>query len=169
MTTSEPVRAITRSGKVALKPTASNSEVYVCPICHNGLPMLRVPQASRLFELKPHTIYGLVRKQKLHAARIVDHSLWVCQLSLKACMSGRGISEPKNITAALGQQAIELIYQRHREPGLTLRSIASALGKSLWHMDRVLKSALGMGFRAYLKGLRLQGATNLLHQPLLAI
>ncbi len=155
-------------GKTVLKRTFSSSDVYTCPICHSGSPMLRVPIACKLYGLKPNTIHELVRSQRVHAVTMPDHLLWVCQSSLPEFRE-EGKLPVKTATVCLALQAMELINQRYREPGLTLGGIASFLGKSIWHLDRVLNSELGIGFRAYLRGLRLQGVADLLRQPSLSI
>lgn len=145
------------------------SPIVWCPVCQNELPMITVSQAAKLVHLTPRTVYAWAKQGKLHAAKVLNLPLCVCQASLASIQKPSAKSDQVNHSPTLAMLALRLIRQRFADPNLSLRELAGGLGRSLWYVGRILKKCTGLGFRQYLKTLRLRRAEKLLLDPSLLV
>ena len=65
--------------------------------------------------------------------------------------------------------ALRFIEKNYHQPSLGLKDISQAAGLSVWHLSRIFNAGMKMGFREYLKNVRLQHARSLLNSSSLEI
>jgi AraC-like DNA-binding protein len=65
--------------------------------------------------------------------------------------------------------ALRFIEKNYSRPSLGLKDIGQAAGISIWHLSRIFNAKMKMGFREYLKSVRLRHACTLLNSSSLEI
>ncbi len=65
--------------------------------------------------------------------------------------------------------ALRFIEKNYSRPSLGLKDIGQAAGLSIWHLSRIFNAKMKMGFREYLKSVRLRHARSLLNSSSLEI
>jgi two-component system response regulator YesN len=65
--------------------------------------------------------------------------------------------------------ALRLIEERYHDPGLSLGKMAGDLNLSISHLSRLFKENTGLGFRSYLRQIRMLRAEDLLISTFLSI
>jgi transcriptional regulator GlxA family with amidase domain len=65
--------------------------------------------------------------------------------------------------------ALRFIENNYSQPSLGLKDISQAAGLSVWYLSRIFNAEMRMGFREYLKNVRLQQARKLLNSSSLEI
>jgi transcriptional regulator GlxA family with amidase domain len=65
--------------------------------------------------------------------------------------------------------ALRFIESNYSQPSLGLKDISQAAGLSVWHLSRIFNAEMKMGFREYLKNVRLQHARKMLNSSSLEI
>ncbi len=65
--------------------------------------------------------------------------------------------------------ALRFIEKNYHQPSLGLKDISQAAGLSVWHLSRIFNAEMKMGFREYLKNIRLQHARKLLNSSSMEI
>jgi transcriptional regulator GlxA family with amidase domain len=65
--------------------------------------------------------------------------------------------------------ALRFIDNNYSQPSLGLKDISQAAGLSVWHLSRIFNAEMKMGFREYLKNIRLQHARKMLKSSSLEI
>jgi AraC-like DNA-binding protein len=65
--------------------------------------------------------------------------------------------------------ALRFIENNYSQPSLGLKDISQAAGLSVWYLSRIFNAEMRMGFREYLKNVRLQHACKLLNSSSLEI
>jgi transcriptional regulator GlxA family with amidase domain len=65
--------------------------------------------------------------------------------------------------------ALRFIKKNYHQPSLGLKDISQAAGLSVWHLSRIFNAEMKMGFREYLKNVRLQHARKLLNNSSMEI
>lgn len=65
--------------------------------------------------------------------------------------------------------ALRLIEERYHDPELSLAKMAGDLNLSIWHLSRLFKENTGLGFRSYLRQIRMLRAEELLISTFLSI
>lgn len=79
-------------------------------------------------------------------------------------LAGNSPSNDARVSAALN-----LISAQYHDPNLSLVKITRSLGISTWYFSRLFKGGTGIGFRAYLRNVRLSRAEELLGATFLSI
>jgi transcriptional regulator GlxA family with amidase domain len=65
--------------------------------------------------------------------------------------------------------ALRFIHSNYSQPSLGLKHVSHAVGLSFWHFSRLFNAGMGMGFREYVKNVRLKHACTLLKSSSLSI
>lgn len=65
--------------------------------------------------------------------------------------------------------ALRYIEEKYSDSSMSLHSVSAACGLSRWHFSRLFKRCVAVGFRDYLREVRLQKATKLLESTVLSV
>lgn len=142
---------------------------FKCLICYRRTSLLTVQQAAKLVGVSDRTVHVWVRRKKIHTMKTVSGQLRVCQRSLfLAEEPGADGAQPPPGDVRV-ELALRILHEKYPHYDCTLDEMSKQLGISMWYFARLFKKNTGMGFREYLRGLRIRKAAELLSGTLLSV
>lgn len=147
----------------------SRAGYFQCLVCYRQTPLLTVKEAAQLVGVSDRAVYVWVKRKKIHVMKTVSGQLRICQRSLLS--TGEPEAEASRVTP--GDQRIKLalriLDEEYQHYDRTLNELSKQLGISMWYFARLFKKNTGIGFREYLRGLRMKKAAELLGGTLLSV
>lgn len=146
-----------------------SSGYFQCPICCCDVVMVPVKKAAGIVGVSNSTIYLWARQERIHVNRIAGGQIRICQPSLVTTsqnVNGSASIPPTDVRIKL---AIKIIDEQYSHADPTLGKLAKQLGLSIYYLARLFKKNAGLGFREYLRKLRLKKAEELLQVTALSI
>lgn len=142
---------------------------FACPVCQDGLRMVKISEARREFGLSSRTIRNWLLTGRVHAVRTLSDELMICRSSLfAAAVVAR--RQPWSTNAEVyAKRLVDSIEQHYSDADLSLTKIAHDCGRSVWYSDRLLLKYTGVGFRAHARRIRCSHAAEFLRTTTLSI
>lgn len=139
-----------------------------CPACCTKTLMMTPEAAAEFACVNPETVVDWVDRGIIHAAPVRSGQLGVCKVSL-ANIAGFLCDAADQTLDPRINRALRLIDERYGEPALSLAILSKALNLSIWRLGRIFKEQTGIGFRAYVRSIRMSRAEELLTDTFLSI
>lgn len=142
---------------------------FQCRVCYRKTAMMTVKAAAAMVGVSDRAIYSWVKQKKVHVVRTVGGQFRICQHSLFFSAepeAERAAIMPADVRIKLAVRILDKEYSR-TDP--TLDKLSKQLGISMWYFGRLFKKNTGVGFREYIKALRMKKAAEMLSSTLLSV